>query len=168
MSGPIPKREAERRRRNKTTESGVSLEVEKIVVDEGPTAPLPMSDHWHDDAKEFYRACINSVQSQFYEQSDWAALKMACETQSRLLKPQPMKMVGEDGSEVIEWVVQPIKGADLNGLSKIWSLLMVTEGDRRRLRLEIERKAGEVKAPATAEQVVQSRAGLFSVKGGKA
>jgi hypothetical protein len=163
-TGPIPKRTEERRRRNTTTEAGETLEAEKVEVDAPPAPPLPMNEKWHADAKEFYQACIDSVQSRFYEPSDWAALKMACETQSRLLEKVPVVTTDDNGDTKVEMLRMPIKGADLNGLTKLWSLLMVTEGDRRRLRLEIERKAATPDLPATAEQVVQNRAALFSVK----
>lgn len=163
-TGPIPKRTEERRRRNTTTEAGENLEAEKVEVDAPPAPPLPMNEKWHDDAKEFYQACIDSVQSRFYEPSDWAALKMACETQSRLLEKVPVVTTDDNGDTKVKMLRMPIKGADLNGLTKLWSLLMVTEGDRRRLRLEIERKAATPDLPATAEQVVQNRAALFSVK----
>lgn len=166
--GPIPKRSEERRRRNTTDSEGAPNETEKVVVADGPAEPLPITEHWHDYAKEFYQACIDSAQSRFYEPSDWAALKMACEVQSRLLKPAPMKMTNAEGDEYIEWVVQPIKGADLSALNKVWSSLMVTEGDRRRLRLEIERGADKPREAVTVDQVTQNRAGLFSVPGGRA
>lgn len=167
MTGPIPKRTEERRRRNTTTETGMPLETEKVEVDEGPVDPLPINEQWHDDAKEFYQACIDSVQSRFYEPSDWAALKMACEAQSRMLIDQPVNIGTKEDPE-IEMQPVPIKGADLNALTKLWGLLLVTEGDRRQKRLEIQRSADKPRLPASAADVVQTRQGLFSVPGGKA
>lgn len=168
MSGPIPKREEERRRRNTTTEAGVPNEAEKVEVDEGPVPSLPMHDHWHDDVKEFYQSVIDSAFSRFYEPSDWAALKFVCETMSRLLKPQPMAVAQADGSVEIEWIKQPIKGTDLSALTKAWGVLLITDGDRRRLRLEIQRGADKPREATTADQVTQDRASLFSIPGGKA
>ncbi len=161
--GPIPKRSEERRRRNTTDSEGAPNEAEQVEVDEAPVRPLAMNENWHDDAKEFYQACIDSVQSRFYEPSDWAALKMACETQSRMLDDQAVNIGTKEDPEIVMQPV-PIKGADLSALAKVWSSLMVTEGDRRRLRLEIQRKADQPAAPATADQVVASRGALFAVK----
>jgi hypothetical protein len=164
--GPIPKRSQERRRRNKTDSEGAPLEPDIVEVDEEPvTAPEP-DENWHSYAIDFYLGCVDSVQAQFFEPSDWQALRMACEVQSRLLKDQPMKVADADGGERIEWVKMPVKGADLSALSKVWSSLMVTEGDRRRLRLEIQRAAATPDLPATAEQVTQDRAALFAIQGG--
>lgn len=166
--GPIPKRSEERRRRNKTDSEGRPNEPDVVEVDEETTVAPPPDENWHSYAADFYESCVDSVQSRFFEPSDWQVLRMACEVQTRMLEDQPMKLVDEDGAERIEWVRMPVRGADLSALAKVWSSLLVTEADRRRLNLEIQRKSREAEAPATAEQVVQSRQGLFGIKGGKA
>lgn len=167
MSGPVPKRSEERRRRNTTTESGAPLETDKVEVDEPPVEPFAPNEKWHPDAAEFYQACIDSAQSRFYEPSDWAALKFVTEVMSRHLKPVPVVTTSADGSTEVEMIKMPIKGADLSALVKAWGVLLVTEGDRRRLRLEIQRGADKPVGPVSAEDVVADRAGLFSIPGGK-
>lgn len=165
--GPIPKRSEERRRRNTTDSEGKPNEAEQVVVDAPPVSPLPVPEHWHADAKELYQAVVDSAFARFYEPSDWAALKFSCEVMSRLLKPQPIKVATADGGEEIQMEKMPVKGADLNALNRIWGSLLLLEGDRRRLQIEIKREADKPKLPATAEQVVANRAALFSVTGGK-
>lgn len=158
--GPPPKKKAERRRRNK---EGVAIEV--VNVDELlageveiPAPPTRADDcteecdeecekhtgesvyTWHPIAVHAYLSLAKSGQVVFMEPSDWATALALCETLSRELKPKPIVVHdGEDGSH-IEWIVQPVNGAVMNAFLKGWASLMATEGDRRRLRIELERR----------------------------
>ena len=165
-TGPIPKRCEERRRRNTTTETGMPLSAEVVEVDEDVVTAPPADEDWNPLALEFYESCVASVQSRFYEPSDWVALKVGCETLTRMLDPQPVVITGVDGSQTVEMMKQPIRGSDLNALTKLWGVLLVTEGDRRRLRLEVKRKELMPQAPVTGEDIVAHRSGLFSIPGG--
>lgn len=131
MPGPVPKRAAARRRRNKpevptdTAEAG------------GEFVPPRANSKWHPVAKAWFNSLAGSGQSRFYEPSDWALALLIGESISRDLKPQ-FVAVTKDGDVVKEAL--PIKGASLAAYLKAMTALLATEGDRRRLRLELEQK----------------------------
>jgi hypothetical protein len=91
---------------------------------------------WHPVALRWFESLAGSGQSVFYEPSDWATAYLIAESMSVELKPQPV-VDKETGN--VEWVRFPPKGASLAAWLKAMSSLMVTEGDRRRARLELER-----------------------------
>lgn len=114
--GPVPKRASQRRRRNKPA----------TPIKQAPAAPevkAPRVDgKWHPVAKRWYKSLGESGQSKFYEPSDWATAYVIAESMSReFLSPEPPK------------------GASLAAWLKAMSSLLVTEGDRRRVQLELER-----------------------------
>ena len=167
LTGPPAKREAERRRVNKTTESGASNQAEHMVAIhellEDPYlvwAPAP-NPEWHELATMHYWAARKSAIREYYEPSDWAALFLTLEQMSRWLNPQ-MVMVqsGENAGELVEMVV-PMPGGVLSSIMKSLGALMFMEGDRRKLRLEIERVSGAAKVDTsrepTGDNVIQIR-----------
>lgn len=131
MPGPPPKRKAQRRRRNEPAggEAATAAGAPAVVV------PRPNSK-WHPVAKLWFTSLATSGQAKFYEPSDWATATLVAEAISRDLKPQ-FVAVTDDGTVVKEAL--PIKGASLSAYLKAMTALMVCEGDRRRLRLELER-----------------------------
>ncbi len=114
--GPVPKRDAERRRRNKP-----DVPTQTVKVAGAVRAPAAEAS-WHPIAKRWYRALKQSGQSKFYEPSDWMTAKYTAELMSRLLNQ------GERPSAQM-----------VASLNSLMASLLVTEGDRRRARLEIER-----------------------------
>ena len=141
--GPVPKKDAERRRRNKTPESGRSLSsipAEVVNVDEllagDVEIPVPDED-WHPIARQVYEAQVRSGQVIWMEPSDWAMLYLLCESISRDLNPQVVGIT-EDG-DVVKDVI-PLKGASLSSYLKAFEALLMAEGGRRRLRIELERQ----------------------------
>lgn len=161
MPGPIRKRDSERRRRNKDGIETLSIDLDSAIAgqveipappqravkdDDGEQAYDEETGEelweytWHPIAVEAYLSLTRSGQSIFMEPSDWATAVALCEMLSRELKPKPIVVsLGEEGSE-IQWVTQPVNGAVMNAFLKGWASLMATEGDRRRLRIELERK----------------------------
>lgn len=143
MPGPPPKKEAERRRRNKD-----DIPVEVVNLDEmlAGEVEVPVADEdWHPIARSWYESLKSSGQALWYEPSDWMTAYLLAEVLDRWLKPQDIKVgqIGdEDGSVtyVFEQKVIAMPGATLNSLLKGMSALMVTEGERRKLRIELERK----------------------------
>lgn len=100
---------------------------------------VPRADpEWHPVAKQLYESLKKSGQAQFFEASDWGTAWLLAESISRELSPQPM-VVGKGEHAQIEMVELPPKGASLAAWLKGLSSLLATEGDRRRLRLELER-----------------------------
>lgn len=120
MKGPIPKREAERTRRNTTNESG-----ESMVVTKGEALPVKWpraNPDWDQMAKDWYNGLKNSGMAAYYQQSDIAlAVVIANELSIYLLN------TGERRSSMM---FQSIMAA-MGGLG-------VTEGERRRMRIELE------------------------------
>lgn len=129
--GPVPKRTDQRRRSNKPDTPVKSAST-------GADAkPLAASKDWHPIARQWYRSLEKSGQSVFYQASDWATAYLIAESISRDLKPQPIGVHPETGKAVMATI--PMKGASLAAYLKAMTALLVTEGDRRRSRIELER-----------------------------
>jgi hypothetical protein len=167
VPGPVPKKDAERRRRNKTPESAGSLSaipaevvnVDELLVGE---VEIPQPDEaWHPIARQVYEAQMRSGQVVWMEPSDWSMLYLLCESISRDLNPQVVGIT-EDGDVVKEQI--PLKGASLSSYLKAFEALLMAEGGRRRLRIELERQK---RLDAAAEgdgkvvDIVQRRADAF-------
>ena len=124
--GPVPKRDAERRRRNKPETPTRTVRVTGAVR-------VPAADRaWHPIAKRWYQSLKKSGQARFYEPSDWATACYTAELMSRLLNQ------GERPSSQL-----------VASLNSLMSSLLVTEGDRRRVRMEVERLEAQPAASVT-------------------
>jgi hypothetical protein len=139
--GPTPKRSTERRRRNKDSKPTKGEAAPRVVV------PKP-DKSWHPIAKRWYQSLAKSGQSEFYEPSDWAMAQIVAESISRDLEEQVVAVPEKTGEPVYAKV--PMKGASLSAYLKAMNALMVSEGDRRRAGVELERAgaASEPEAPA--------------------
>lgn len=138
--GPVPKRSDQRRRRNKQPEPDRAPAREAVVPEPG--------EKWHPIAVSWFESLKVSGQSVFYEQSDWATAYLLAESISRDLKPQVVGVNDETGEPVLATI--PMKGASLAAYLKAMSVLLVTEGDRRRAGVELERPTvDEPEQPAT-------------------
>ncbi|MER5584109.1 hypothetical protein ABT090_21055 [Streptomyces asoensis] len=119
--GPVGKRSEERRRRNKP-EGPELVQAPSGPPADVPDLPEPDSD-WHDIAKDWYLSLQDSGQAAFYQASDWATARYAAELMSRLLKSD-----------------RAPNGQLVAALNSVMGSLLTTEGDRRRARIELERK----------------------------
>lgn len=142
--GPAPKRSTERRRRNKDSKPTKGKGALRVVV------PKP-DKGWHPIAKRWYQSLAKSGQSEFYEPSDWAMAQIVAESISRDLEEQVVAVPEKTGEPVYAKV--PMKGASLSAYLKAMNALMVSEGDRRRAGVELER-AGAASKPETPAGVV--------------
>lgn len=123
-TGPVPKRSAERRRRNKPE----GAEITSVPVAENSVTCPPADQSWHQIARDWYDSLARSGQAIFYEPSDWATARYVAEAMSR-------------GLEASRFSAQLFAA-----VSSAMTELLTTEGARRRARLEIERgKPGEEK-----------------------
>lgn len=120
--GPIGKRSEER--------MGHRSKDEKDSITKAPSgAPaglpdLPEPDGlWHPIATEWYLSLRDSGQAVFYQPSDWAMARYAAELMSRGLQPD-----------------RPPNGQYVAALNSVMASLLTTEGDRRRARVELERR----------------------------
>jgi hypothetical protein len=124
MAGPVPKRTDTRRRTNKP--EGVQV----VKAPSGAVIVWPAADPtWHAIATSWYEAVQQSGQAQFYEQSDVATAFYVAEAIHRNL----------DNSRFSAQLFASVMSAMTD--------LLVTEGARRRARIELER--GAVLAPVT-------------------
>ena len=135
MSGVVPKHSTQRRRRNKDGRPE-TIEVGRAVS----KAPLLRSGI-HPLAANWYNALIDSDQSRFYQPSDWATAQLI--------------------AEAIDEFAQTRRAALLDTILRGSSVLLVTEGDRRRMRLELTRKGqdDDEHAAIVALNEYQSRLG---------
>jgi hypothetical protein len=180
MPGPPPKKDAERRRRNKGPEKEGALSsipaeivnVDELLVGE---VEIPQPDpNWEPLTELTFRSFMSSGQVIWMEPSDWATLYVLCETLDRWLKPQDVKvgqtgsMGQESGGGDIEYIFEKkivaMPGGVLSSILKGLSELMATEGSRRKLRIELERNK-RLDAAASGEgkvvDIVQRRADAF-------
>jgi len=157
--GPIPKREAQRRRRNKTATATKKTAAKKTTSARATNAKpprraanvaIPKADpKWHAGAQRWYASLQKSGQSSFYEPSDWAMAWLIAESISRDLKPQVVGVNEETGEPV--FAIIPMKGASLAAYLKAMTALLATEGDRRRAGLELERASVGTDVPAASD-----------------
>jgi hypothetical protein len=103
---------------------------EKDSITKAPSGPpldlpeLPEPDAlWHPIASDWYLSLRESGQAAFYQPSDWAVARYAADLMSKVLLSER----GPNGQLVA-------------ALNSVMSSLLTTEGDRRRARMELERK----------------------------
>lgn len=114
--GPVPKRSDQRRRRNK-------VDVDRAVADDVVRGPALVNRSKHSPpAVRFYEALRRSGQAVFFEPSDWAAAELVV--------------------LAIDAFVERPSAVMLASINSAMTNLLATEGDRRRVRLELERPDG--------------------------
>lgn len=121
--GPIPKRSEERIRRNKP-----EVPIDKIPVIGSVEIPVLDFDDPHPLVVDLYESMSRSAQAKFFEPSDWQFAKFTLHFADKLLKsPRPSSQL-------------------LAAVNSMLTDLLVSEGSRRRVRLEVERSesVGEV------------------------
>lgn len=115
LHGPIPKRSDERIRRNAADPIDKVTTIGKVKI-----PPLGINNP-HPFITELYESMKVSGQSKFYEPSDWAHAKFTFHFANKLLRStKPSAQM-------------------LASVSQMMTSLMLTEGDRRRLRIEVDR-----------------------------
>lgn len=134
--GPIGKRSNQRHGHRSKAEQDDITTAEGAAKVEVPEA----DPSWHPVAVRWFESLADSGQSAFYEPSDWALAFVLAESISRELQPQPV-VVGKGDDARVEMFAMPPKGASLAAWLKGMTALMVSEGDRRRMRIELSRPA---------------------------
>lgn len=140
--GPIGKRSEER--------MGHRSKEEKDSVTKAPSGPpldlpdLPDADPlWHPIAVDWYLSLRESGQAVFYQPSDWAVARYAADLMSKVLLSER----GPNGQLVA-------------ALNSVMSSLLTTEGDRRRARMELERKPAGKQTPASVTAIADYRSSI--------
>lgn len=125
---------------------------EKDSITKAPSGPppdlpeLPEPDAlWHPIASDWYLSLRESGQAAFYQPSDWAVARYVAELMSRGLQSD-----------------RAPNGQYVAALNSAMSSLLTTEGDRRRARMELERKPAAKQAPAGVTAIADYRASLGS------
>lgn len=132
--GPIPKRSDQRRRRN-VPEQPLTKAVSTGQV-YGP--PLAAKGKHSAPAQRVYEAMRTSGEAQFYEDSDWAyAADIIC--------------------TAIDAYVKRPSAAMLAALTAAMAPLLLTEGERRRARLELERVVPDEEGDANVKDIEEAR-----------
>lgn len=121
MPGPVPKRSEHRKRHDNYGNVVEKLSVKNPHVD----APAP-DDSWHPLVLDWYNSLAESAQSRYYEPSDWAHARILAHMLSSAFIEKE-----EEGKKFPAMLIQ----TTMSEMSK----LLTTEGERRRMRLEIER-----------------------------
>jgi hypothetical protein len=142
--GPIPKRSDQRRRRNKEggAISSVPAQVAAVAV-----MPEP-AESWHPMAHDWFVSLGRSGQAVFFQPSDWQQARVAAEILSRMLESRTKS--GHPS----------INGQALSAWLSMTTTLMVTEGDRRRLRVELQRVEVDEDEDASVVALDRYRAAL--------
>lgn len=173
--GPVPKRDVARRRRNKTDDAGHSVEVEQVELDpeefpaeyERPAA----NPSWHPAARAIWDGAVDSGVTVFWEPSDWAILGLTCSQISQEYADdliiekvkQPLE-AGSGGGEKLVYGSRPMPAGKFTAIMRTLGSLGLTEGDRRRMHMELNRFA-DPETEATPESIEADR--LTLLQGGR-
>lgn len=114
---PAPKRSDQRRRRNK-------VDIDKVEISGLVAVPELGIDRVHPMVADVYRSLSESGQSRYFEPSDWQRARIMCWNLNKMIrsgKPSAMLMAA---------------------LQKDMDALLMSEPERRRVHMEIER--GEI------------------------
>lgn len=104
---------------------------DQIPVTKGEARPVTIpepDENWHEIAKLLWESLKTSGQSDFYQNSDWALAYSICDDLSYYKKP----LFYKDGTEY-----HKRSGQMLQTIYSAMERLLVSEGDRRRVRIEL-------------------------------
>ncbi|OKI45103.1 phage terminase small subunit [Micromonospora sp. CB01531] len=140
MPGPVPNREDDlarpRSRKGK----------DQVAVTKGEARPVrvPNADpEWHPIARKLWDGLKSSGQADFYQNSDWAFAYSLCEDLS------VYKQSGKRSGQMLQTIYSAFER------------LLVAEGDRRRVRIELHEPEQEVElASVHAIQDYQRQLGV--------
>jgi len=146
MPGPVPKREDERIRRNSDVVPTEKIEAFGDVI----VPPLDLPFEPHPMVIDFYDSLVLSAYSKYYEPSDWQHARLTCFIMHTIVTAT------KPSSEMYK------------ALQTAMSNMLVTEGDRRRLRIEIAREAEKPQDDEMAKVVDMFRERMASAEAAKA
>ncbi|WP_457062779.1 phage terminase small subunit [Mycobacteroides abscessus] len=126
----MPKREDQRVRRNEQ-----EIPTEKVVALGRVPVPDLGLENPHPFVVEFYESIRQSAQSNYYEPSDWQFARLTMYALN-----EELNAVYQSGDN--KGKKKPLGVMKLQVLNQMMSTLLLTEGDRRRVRMEIERNPG--------------------------
>lgn len=125
--GPLAKRDEERERRNRTGEDGLETKSYDVLG----TVEIPTAFFFNTYVNAMWMALKESVHVKFFEPSDWAYAKFTFKLADDL-------MGDEDKFKIPSAQMMMV-------LDGMFSKLMLTEGDRRRAKIEAQRNPQDQK-----------------------
>lgn len=140
MSGPVPERE-DNLARPRERKGGDQIPVTRGVARD---VTIPHADpEWHPIARKLWDSLKTSGQRDFYQNSDWAMAYSLMDDLSYYKKS------GKRSGQMLQTIYSAMTS------------LLVTEADRRRLRIELHEPEDESEAASvTAINEYQARLGL--------
>lgn len=127
MPGPVPRREAELARPRERK----GRNVQPVTRGELRPVTIPHADpDWHPIAIRLYKALKSSGQADFYQNSDWALAYSLCEDLSHY------KRSSKRSGQMLQTIYSALER------------LLVAEGDRRRVRIELHAPDDEAEPAA--------------------
>lgn len=147
MPGPVPNRSEDLARPRERKGKDI------VPVTKGVLKPVVIPDadpDWHPIATMLWEGLLASGQADFYQQSDWAFAYSLMEDLTRYKEP----LVNRDGEEYFKR-----SGQMLQVIYSAMERLLVTEGDRRRVRVELTEPEPE-SDPAAVLVMAEYRKGL--------
>jgi hypothetical protein len=129
--GPVPNH-SDDLARDRSRKGGEVQAITKGIARD-TVVPEPDED-WHPIARMLWDSLAESGQSDFYQQSDWAFAFSLCDDLSFYKRPFTTK----DGDEY-----HKRSGQMLQTIYSAMERLLVTEGDRRRVRIELDSQPAE-------------------------
>ena len=147
MRGPIPRPESELAR-PRARKGG---DQQEVTIGERRSKFWPDTPaHWGGLAAGLYEAAQESGQEDFYQQSDIATLMIVCEEINSYMEPDAERLNEETG-EIVQ-LYPKRSGQMFQALMSSLGSLLLTEGDRRRVRLELQEPPREqVKLASVAQ-----------------
>lgn len=138
MPGPVPNRESDLAR-PRERKGGDQQSVTKGVLRE---TVIPHADKdWHPIARKLWDGVKTSGQVDFYQNSDWAMLYSLCDDLSHYKKS------GKRSGQMLQTIYSAFER------------LLITEGDRRRVRIELHEPEPETQE-ASVTAIHEARAML--------
>jgi hypothetical protein len=127
VPGPVPNREADLAR----PRSRKGGDVQPVTKGEMRPVKVPNADRdWHPIARRLWDALKTSGQADFYQNSDWAFAFSLCEDLSYYKKS------GKRSGQMLQTIYSAFER------------LLVAEGDRRRVRIELQEPVDETDTAA--------------------
>ncbi|AWN07375.1 terminase small subunit [Streptomyces phage Maneekul] len=135
MPGPVPNREADLAR----PRSRKGGDVQEVTKGEMRPVKIPNADRdWHPIARRLWDSLKTSGQADFYQNSDWAFAFSLCEDLSHYKKS------GKRSGQMLQTIYSAFER------------LLVAEGDRRRVRIELHEPEPET-TPASVLAIADYR-----------
>lgn len=110
----------------------------RVLIDkrETPVTPPPADKEWHNDAKRMWQAAKNGAHAEFFEPSDWAYLHLTL-------------------TELTKHRVTNSSGLMFSTLMSMFADLLLTEGTRRQLDLDLGTAQQQNAGPTEGDKEVE-------------